>query len=351
MRQKRVGTVLACVSISLALVACSSSTSSTGDNTKSGTGSFHNKPYIGPDEKNFLNLPEPSRNSGRQFTLGYLNAYAALPSLLAEQKAACAEAVKLGGRCIAKDADVNVQTQVSQFSQLLSQGVSAIAMEPLDPNALAPSLKQAAARNIPVASADTPPDVAQRPIANVSTNVSQALDYAAWATMSVVAKQMPGTQFAVMGTSSPNPLLKYLTARCKYWAEQQGMTFAGEIDATADTPTAWSTAGSNIAQKYPKAKVLVAYNDASALAASNTIRASGRTDLRVADANGYTAKAKTALQNGSMVASYSVPWNAKGRALAIAAYDATVGAKVYPTVGIKGVPVTKSNANSVPTIG
>ena len=356
MPKRAVRTALILVSVVASLAACSSgSSNSPGANVASGNASggskFPDKPYRGPDQKNFLTLPEPTSKGGGAFVLGFLNAYAALPSLQAEQKAACAEAAKLGGRCIAKDGNASVQTQVSQFAQLLSQGVSAIAMEPLDPSALAPSLRQAAAKHVAIASADTPADTTQPTVADVDTNVSQAVDYAAWATMTQAAKQMPGVQFALMGTSSPNQLLKYLIARCKYWAEQQGLSFAGEIDATADTPTAWSTAGGAIGQKYPNAKILVTYNDASALAAANTIRAAGRTDLLVADANGYMSQAKAALEAGSMVASYAVPWDKKGRALAQAAYNAATGNKVVPIVGIKGTAVTKANADSVPTIG
>ena len=343
-------TALVLVGVVATVAACSSG-STGGGSTSSGSGAaFADKPYSGQDEKHFVTLADPTA-SGKKFTLGFLNAYAALPSLLAEQQAACDEATKLGGTCITKDANLSVQTQVSQMSELLSQGVTAISMEPLDPGALAPSLAQAAAQHVPVTSADTPPDITQPATSDVSTNVSQGLDYAAWATMTAVAKQMPGVHFAVMGTASPNPLLKFLISRCTYWAEQQGLTFDGEVDATADTPTAWSTAGGAIGQKYRNAKVLVSYNDASALAAASTVRAAGRTDLVVADANGYTARAKAALQSGTMVASYAVPWDQKGRAQAIEAYEAATGGTVTPIVGIKGVVVTKSNAASVSTIG
>ena len=352
MPKRIVRTTLALVGVVATVAACSSGSSTSGGASSSGSSSaFANKPYTGQDEKHFVTLTDPTPKSGTTFTLGFLNAYAALPSLLAEQKGACAEATKLGGTCITKDANLSVQTQVSQMSELLSQGVTAISMEPLDPGALAPSLKQAATKKVPVTSADTPPDITQPATANISTNVSQGLDYAAWATMTAVAKQMPGVHFALMGTASPNPLLKFLVARSKYWAEQQGLKFDGEVDATADTPTAWSTAGGTIGQKYRNAKVLVAYNDASALAASSTVRAAGRTDLVVADANGYTARAKAALKSGAMVASYAVPWDQKGRAQAIEAYNAATGGTVTPIVGIKGVVATKSNADSVSTIG
>ena len=52
-----------------------------------------------------------------------------------------------------------------------------------------------------------------------------------------------------------------------------------------------------------------------------------------------------------MVVSYAVPWAAKGRAMAIAAYNAQTGQKMPKIVAIKGEVVTAANADAVQTTG
>lgn len=316
-----------------------------------GTASALAAGYDGPSKPYFTAVADPAIKAGLKFALGYSDPYAAIPGLLAEEKAACAEAVKLGGTCISKDANVSVQTQVSQVNELLTQKVSAIAISPLDPQALSPSFTAARSGGVPVVATELPADPTRATNPLVYTSINQALDYSSWATMSAVATAMPGASFVIMGTASPNPLLQYLLVQEKQYATQFGLTFLGEVDAQQDNPSQWASAATTLSQKYPEMKLLLTYNDPAALAASGAIRSSGRTDVKVADANGYSSSARAAITDGKMVASYAVPWAAKGRAMAIAAYNAQTGQKMPKIVAIKGEVVTAANAGTVETTG
>lgn len=339
----------------VALSACSSS-----GNTSSGSAASQpasSAPHVatatfdGPSSRYFSDVPSPKTTPGTKFVLGFSDPYAAIPGLLAEQKAACAEAVKLGGSCISKDANVSVQTQVSQVNELLSQHVTALAIDPLDPQALAPSFTAAKNAKVPVVAADTPADTSQATNPLIAASISQAFDYSAWVTVGAAAKAMRGATFAILGTASPNPVLQYLLSQEKAYALAFGLKFAGQVDAQQDTPTQWSSAASTLAQKYPAMKLVLTYNDPSALAASSAIRASGRSDVKVADANGYSAAAKAAIQSGAMIASYAVPWTLKGKALADAAYEAQTRQSLSKIIALKGEAVTSANVNTVPTTG
>jgi ABC-type sugar transport system substrate-binding protein len=308
-------------------------------------------PYDGPDAAFFAAMAEPTVKKGFDFKLGFLNASSAFPSLLAQQAAACKAAEDLGGSCVVFDAESNPQKQVSQFDSLLAQGVSAIVVQPSNPDALAPSLAQAAKQGIPVIAGDTPADTSSAPLANLVAQVSQLSDYGSYQTATAVAGMKPGAHFAVLGTALPIPILKFIVARTKYWAEKQGLIFDGQVDATAQTPAAWSAAANTIGQKYPEVTVVFSFNDSSALAAVNTLKAGGRADIVVADANGFTSLAQAAIKDGSMIASFAQAWDEKGRYLALAAYAAATGQHVPAIIGVKGVLVTSKNVDGVVPIG
>lgn len=352
--RSRVGLIAVITTAAVSMTACSSSSSDTSgaDTDKDSTAASVRKvDFDGPSSKFFGSASEPRRVSGTKFVLGFSTAYAAIPGLLAQQKAACDEAVRLGGKCISKDANVSVQNQVSQLNELLTQGATAIAIDPLDPQALKPAFTSAKNAGVPVVAADIPADTSQKPNEQITASVSQALDYSAWATMRAVAEQMPGTTFGILGTASHNPLLQYLLDQQEKYAKAFGLKFAGRVDAQQDNATQWATAATSLAQKYPAMKVVVTYQDPAALAASSAIRATGRTDVKVADANGYSKAAKAAIENGTMVASYAVPWDLKGKAMAIAAYKAQTGQDVQQITAVKGQVVTKDNVGSVETVG
>ena len=162
---------------------------------------------------------------------------------------------------------------------------------------------------------------------------------------------MPGAKFAMLGTVSPNPLLRYLLAREEYWATQQGLELVGEVDAQQDNPAAWATAGTTLSQKYPDLDVVVTYNDASAIAAINAIRSAGNSSIVVANSNGYQTTAPAAIEDGRMIASYAIPWDEKGRVMAIAAYNAWRGTDYPEIIAVQGQVVTKENVGEVTPIG
>ena len=80
--------------------------------------------------------PQPK---SKKLVLGYLNPEGSSNEFLTVLgNSMKLETQKLGGQYIEKDAEGDVNTQVSQFDQLLAQHVNGIAVFALDPKSLAP---------------------------------------------------------------------------------------------------------------------------------------------------------------------------------------------------------------------
>jgi ABC-type sugar transport system substrate-binding protein len=333
-------TVAGCIALAAlaapALVACGSSSSSSTAAAGASVGSTGaassaaaagstlsaavDPAYNGPDAPYFKTLPDPAVKSGYKFTVGFLTLNGGQPTLLEMQTAAQAEVQKLGGEFIAKDAAVNPVTQASQFEQLIAQKVNIIICDPVVANALGPSIAAAAKAGIPVVIIGEPPNESQPPITGTVTAVDQGFDYEAYATMKALAAKHPGISFATMGFAAPVDELIYMLQRMRYWGEHFGLKYQGEVDAQTDTPAGYTPAISGILAKYPGVRLVLTYNDESALAAATAVRASGKQVL-VATPNAGQAIAQTALRAGKLDLVYDAPWAAIGTQAAIAAYD------------------------------
>ncbi len=350
--------VTAALAISMVAVAgCGSSSgsksSSASTTAASASATTSQVKYSGPDAKYFTQLASPTKKSGVTLSAGFLDPAGYIPALVAQDKAAGAEVAALGGSFKSYDANGSVQTQVSQFNDLLAQHVKLIMVSPLDPASLAPSIAKAKAQGVVVVQSDDPANVSQPVASGVLTDVGQAFDYSAYSTMAEIAKLSPKTTFGVIGTSSPNPLLKYLIARSVHWGTAEGLSLSGEVDAQSDTSSGWSTAANALLTKYPKTKVIVTYNDPSALAVLSTARSSGHTGVKVVTANGFASSAKQAMKAGGVLVDYAVPYDTMGKEMVIAGYDAISksSVKIPKVINVRGEVATQANADQVHTVG
>lgn len=304
--------------------------------------------YDGPQKDLPASFGEPKKTGG-PMTFGYLQIYGSLPVLGTEQKGAEEEASKLGLKLIVKDAQLNPQTQVSQFNQLLAQGVDGIVVYPVVAGSLGPSLEKAEAAGIPVVSTNARPDVTKPLPPGYTADVEQTLDVEAYEMARVMSESNPGAKFGIIGLGLPVEALKYLAARQKYWGEQFGLEFVGSTDAKQDTPTAYGPAASELLSKASDIEQIFTYNDAVALTASTVARSSGKPDIEIAGGSGTEETALKAIEAGQITMSYQMPWAETGAQMIKGAYDeATEQHLPLPeTVGLRGTVITQDNASEM----
>ncbi len=279
--------------------------------------------YTGPDAEFFTVLEAPSVVEGTSFKVGYLNVSSSQPSLVALQEAIESQVEELGGTVVVKDAQLDPQKQVSQMNELLAEGVDVIICSPVFGEALAPSVKQASDQGIPfitVIGSAGPEDLIEGAI----TSISQGFDYTAYRTVKAVADEQPGASFATMGLGLPVEVLDYLVEREQYWAEELGLDFLGNVDATDDSPGSYSTAASTILTKYPDVDVIAAYNDQSSVALGTTVSTQGSEALVVNPIAGQGIT-RDAIEAGRVDLAYRTPFEQIGIQAAIAAYLTVTG--------------------------
>ena len=91
----------------------------------------------------------------KEITIGFCIISTQAEFLVAMVQGAQAQADEMGVKLIVKDANVSAQTQQEQVEDLISQGVSAIIIEPWDSDAIVTSIKKANEAGIPVFTCDT----------------------------------------------------------------------------------------------------------------------------------------------------------------------------------------------------
>jgi ABC-type sugar transport system substrate-binding protein len=280
--------------------------------------------------------------------VGFLSPNASIGFLGQIQRAAVAETQRLGGKVIAKDAGFDPGRQVSQFQDLLAQRVDAIISYPVVPQTLGPAVREAQHQKVPVITQDTPPDPGEPLLPGYATEVLQARDRADYEIAKALARQAPGSTYALLGNAQPVPLLQFAIQRARYWADRFGLKFAGRVDQTTDTADAAQKAMTAILSQHPDVDNVITYTDNSAAAAAQVARASGKADIRVAGVGG-DATAFKLIKAGILWGTYAQNAAEIGRQMAIAAYANVTGqgARLPKKITVTGGQlVTKDNVDS-----
>jgi ribose transport system substrate-binding protein len=307
--------------------------------------------YDGPETSLPTSVASPPKTT-KAFKIGYMADYTGVAFLVATANEARANVERLGGTLILKDANLNAQLQVTQFYELLSQHVDAIIVHPVDPAALGPGLKQAAADGIPVIGENATTAGSDPLPSGYRVTVNEALDVAAFSLAKRAAEQRPGGGVVLMGTSIPIPTVQYELTRLKYWCSRFGLKNLGRIDNNNDTPSGYATAATTLVARFPTAKIVFAYNDPFALTVAQVLRASNISTALVSSAIGGEQDAFDAIKGGRLDSAYAIPWLAIGDQAASAAYDALLAPKTAlpPVVNPHGTLVTSANVSSVPAV-
>jgi ABC-type sugar transport system substrate-binding protein len=278
--------------------------------------------YTGPDAK-FLSagLPDPTKKADFTFTVGFLQPWAGASVLLAVEKACQAEVEALGGKFISYDATGNTEKQVSQINTLISQKVDLIVAFPVSEASLTQGMAAANAAKIPVVLINMPPSSDKPVDPSAKTMVGNPFDFYAYTAMKAIAEAKPGAKVAFVGYAPPAEQLIYLVKQTKQYAAEFGLTVLGQVDAVDDNPASAGAAAQAIMSKYPDVQMIVAYNDYSTMGVVAALKAAGKTDIIVANANGGAEISKAALQDGSVFCTYRSPYELIGQTVARAGYN------------------------------
>lgn len=344
------------LALSLTLAACSGSDSGGGATDApegESAASIDLSLYDGPDAEalEIGGLEKPADKAVGDCHVGFLQAYAGQINLTAMQDATEEALGEFGCTMTALDGQLNPQTQVSQFQQLLAQGVDAIVLMPIADSALLPLLQQAKDEGVPVIGFNMPGDLSQPRNEFLVTNVSTSFDLACYAVMATLADSRPGSTFAIMGTAIPSNQLQYMSERFEYWGKELGLEYLGKVDALDDNPNAFTPALQSIFSQWPDVENVVTYSDDSALTAATVAAQAGATTVHIADNNGGASTIVPAIESGKIFGTYFVPWAEAGTQMAYAAYLALTEQEAPDTVVLPSQMVTRDTVADFTFVG
>ena len=284
-----------------------------------------------------------------EFRLAYLNPLGANEFLSTLGKAMKLETEKLGGTVVELDAKGDVDTQVSQFQQLVAQDVDGIFVFALDPGSVQPALEQAKAKDIPVITIDLALDSATE-IGDFDSQIWQRRDEAAYLGAQEMASRVDeGASISTIDFAVKVPSIVYSIERAKFWAEKFGLTVAGNGTNPSDDIAGGEKAMTEILGANPDIAGVIGYNDPSAIGAAAAARAQSKTGLVFGGQNGGS-DAFEAIKAGRLSYSAKLDPPSMGKFAAWGLYNLLQGNEVPKTVKAEApVIVTSDNVDSEPT--
>jgi ribose transport system substrate-binding protein len=349
---RRLGAMLvvlvALFAVATALGACGDDDDgSSGGDSGGGGGSSDvaDVPFTGSLE---LDVPEgyPEPKSGR-LRLGFLNPLKANEFLNTLGRAMQLETEKLGGEFVELDAKGDVNTQVSQFNQLIAQKLDGIAVFALDPGSVAPAVKRAKAAGIPLVTIDLNFE-STTDIDGFDSQVWQRRDEAAYLGAREMASQVGnGADVATIDFAVKVPSIVYSIDRANFWAKKFGLNVLGNASNPTDDIAGGEKAMTELLGKFPDITGVIGYNDPSAIGAASAARAQGNRDLTFGGQNGGS-DALEAIRAGRLSYTAKLDPPSMGKAFAWGLYDLNQGTDVPKTVKA-GKPelVTQDNVDQV----
>jgi ribose transport system substrate-binding protein len=319
----------------------------TGATTTETTGGSTEVEFTGSLEADVpVGYDEPESGS---FRLAYLNPLGANEFLNTLGRGMKLETEKLGGTFVELDAKGDVDTQVSQFQQVVAQDVDGIFVFALDPGSVQPALTRAKAANIPVVTIDlnlaSTTDIGQ-----FDSQIWQRRDEAAYLGATEMASRVDeGASVATIDFAVKVPSIVYSIERAKYWAEQYGLTIAGNGTNPTDDIAGGEKAMTEILGSFPDISGVIGYNDPSAIGAAAAARAQGKTDLVFGGQNGGS-DAFEAIRAGRLSYSAKLDPPSMGKFAAWGLYNLLQDKQVPKTVKAEEpVIVTEDNIEDSPT--
>ena len=296
-----------------------------------------------PDVPVGYDEPEPG-----EFELAYLNPLGGNEFLDTLGRAMQLETERLGGSWVELDAQGDVDTQVSQFQQIVAQDVDGIFVFALDPGAVQPALERAKAADIPVITIDLTFESTED-IGDFDSQIWQRRDEAAYLGAQEMASRIgSGSSVATIDFIVAVPSIVFSVEQAGHWAEQFGLTVAGNATNQSDDIAGGETATTEILANFPDIAGIIGYNDPSAIGAAAAARAQGQ-ELVFGGQNGGS-DAFEAIRAGRLTYTAKLDPPSMGKFAAWGLYNLLQGNEVPKTVKAEEpVIVTSENVDSVPT--
>src|SRR5215510_9458622 len=264
------------------------------------------------------------------------------PFWAAVQAGAEAGGKKLGVNVVvvAPPQESDVQGQIALIEDQLSKKVSAIAIAPTDPNALAPVLEQAKKQGVGVVFIDTKGANAGMTFIGTNNEVGAALaaDY--------ICKNVPkGSEVAIL-----QGIITQSTGQARAQGSKKGLSACG-MKVVAAQPADWDTGKTqsvmeNIITGHPNLKAVFASNDNMALGAVQALKSANmlaKVTVVGFDANPNAAASVLAGEMKATVAQNPKNMGALGVENAL---NVKKGKKIPAVIDTGTVLVTKANANN-----
>lgn len=286
-------------------------------------------------------------SGGGQKSLAYVPPVIANPVIKAGNDAMSIQARSLGLKFSTVGGEYNPQAQVVAVNAALQRQFDALAIWPLDPNGIKPSLAKAKAAGIPVFVQDSPSAV---PPANTNFALD---DYGATFRLAkyAAAQVKAAGKACSVGIIQGIPVVEILNNRNKgleAGAKAAGCTvLAKQVNQKDNTDGAKPIVDAWKVKYGSEMTVVLAYNDPSALAA--VAAATGSFDPLITGVNGDSL-AIGALKRGDMLATMAQPAIEFGAAIAHTANQVLLGKKVPQTVWSFHSLVTRDNVDKYVTL-
>jgi ABC-type sugar transport system substrate-binding protein len=325
----------------------SSSTSSAGSTSTAAPAASANVPFSGLETQVPSSYPQPKP---KHLTLAYLNPEGSSNEFLTILGQSMKdETQKLGGTYVEKDAEGDVNKQVSQFDQLLAQKVDGIAVFALDPKSLAPDVARARKAGVHLVTIDFNfTSTSAAGLQGYESQVWQARDMAAYLTAKAMAKQLgPGATIGTIDFAIKVPSIVFSIQRDVYWAQKFGLKVSGNASNPTDDIAGGEKAMTSLLGKDNSIKGVMAYNDPSAIGAYSAARSQGITGLALAGGNGGS-DGLGAIKAGRESFTAKLDDPSMGKDFAWGLYDLSEGVKIPGTIKA-GPPVLvdKDNVGSI----
>lgn len=358
--------VLCCAAL---LAACGSGGSSTGSTSSEGSGgSTSESPestetsseaaltseftdgYAGPESKFPTSYEAPEEKAGTEFTVGFINPNASIESLGDLEKAVEEQTKNLGGQFIAKNSQLDIDREVSNFEQLLAQNVNAIVCYPIDPRALGPSLKKAEEQGVAVIGIDMNADTTTPLAEGFTSQLTLSRDYGAFLAAKTMSEAEPEAETGIITIAAPVPAFAFQVERLEAYGKEDGLKFVGVQKNSNDSTSGATQAMNSLLSSSSGMTGTFAYNDLTGLTASGAARAANR-EVSVISFNGEAA-AQEAVEQGNLLGTYMIDWVGVGSQAVLAAYDQITEQNLpLPKLVVRpGWMITQETASSIPSL-
>lgn len=343
-------TVLVVVALALGVAACGGDdddVAAPAETTSAETTEAEPVEFTGSIEADVpVGYEEPESGDYR---LAYLNPLGGNEFLDTLGRAMELETERLGGSYVELDAKGDVDTQVSQFQQVVGQDVDGIFVFALDPGSVQPALERAKSADIPVVTIDLNFESTED-IGDFDSQIWQRRDEAAFLGVQEMASRFeaPGS-VATIDFAVQVPSIVFSIERAVYWAEQFGLEVVGNATNPSDDIAGGEIAMTEILGSFPDIGGVIGYNDPSGIGAAAAARAQGRDDLVFGGQNGGS-DAFEAIRADRLSYTAKLDPPSMGKFAAWGLYNLLQGNEVPKTVKAEEpVIVTSDNIDSVPT--